>query len=131
VAWGRLDSRAQYDRLLERADIVVSCAAQEYFGIAVAEAIHAGCYPVLPQGQVYPSLYGTRCRGRHFYADGDVASLTALLGELVAGDSCGHVCSLDRDVDAFCWPRLAPAWDDLLETVAAAGRRPSAAGGPA
>ena len=123
VAWGRLDDRAAYDRLLERADIVVSCAAQEYFGIAVAEAVHAGCYAVLPRAQVYPSLYGTRCRGRHFYPDGDLAGLTGLLTDLVRGEGCGHVCSLDRDVDAFCWPRLAPLWDDLLEEAAAAGRR--------
>ncbi len=124
VAWGHLPERADYDRLLERADIVVSCAAQEYFGISVAEAVHAGCYPVLPRGQVYPDLYGTRCQGRHFYPDGDLDGLVGLLGDLVTGDSCGHVCSLDRDVDAFCWPRLAPVWDDLLDEAASAGRGP-------
>lgn len=122
IAWGHLPERADYDRLLERADIVVSCAAQEYFGISVAEAIHAGCYPVLPRGQVYPALYGSRCKGRHFYADGDLEGLVGLLGDLISGDDCGHVCSLDREVDPFCWPRLAPVWDRLLEDAAAAGR---------
>jgi glycosyltransferase involved in cell wall biosynthesis len=122
VACGYQDSRAEYDAWLERGDIVVSCAEQEYFGIAVAEAVHAGCYPVLPRAQVYPDLYGTRCKGRHFYDDG--AGLVALLADLVSGGSCGHVCSLDRDVDPYCWPRLIPRFDALLAEVAVAGRCP-------
>ncbi|MBD3220722.1 DUF3524 domain-containing protein [bacterium] len=114
-------SRADYDRWLDRADIVVSCAEQEYFGIAVAEAIHAGCYPVLPRRQVYPHLYGPLCRGPHFWET--TADLVDLLAALVTGDEAGHVCSLARDVDPFCWPRLAPRYDDLLATVAAAPTR--------
>ena len=119
LAAGHQDSRAEYESWLARADIVVSCAAQEYFGIAVAEAIHAGCYPVLPREQVYPSLYGSRCRGRHFY-DGP-AGLADLLADLLGGDSCGHVCSLDRDVDPWCWPRLAAGWDRLLDDMIVTG----------
>ena len=122
VAFGHCDSREQYDAWLERGDIVVSCAEQEYFGISVAEAIHAGCYPVLPRDQVYPDLYGTRCKGRHFYTGLD--ELVTLLGDLLAGDDCGHVCSLDRDVDAFCWPNLAPRFDAVIAATAAAGRVP-------
>ncbi|MCP4291746.1 MAG: DUF3524 domain-containing protein [bacterium] len=116
VAFGFLPRREQYDQLLNRADIVVSCANQEYFGISVAEAIQAGCYPVLPREQVYPSLYGTRCKGRHFYDSED--QLVELLADLITGSSCGHVCSLDRDVDPFCWDRLVVSYDALVEQVA-------------
>jgi glycosyltransferase involved in cell wall biosynthesis len=120
VAFGHQESRADYDAWLARADVVVSCAEQEYFGIAVAEAVHAGCYAVLPRDQVYPSLYGSHCRGRHFYTGED--ELVDLLRALVAGGACGHVCSLDRDVDEFCWDNLAPRFDALMSEVAAAGR---------
>ncbi len=113
--------RPVYEALLARSDIVVSCAEQEYFGIAVAEAVHAGCYPVLPRRQVYPTLYGSLCRGRHFYSDTD--ELTALLAGLVSGADGGHMCSLAADVDPFCWPRLAARYDDLL--IEAAELRPS------
>ncbi|MEZ4386691.1 MAG: DUF3524 domain-containing protein [Candidatus Krumholzibacteriia bacterium] len=116
---GFLDDRRRYDAWLAAADIVVSCAEQEYFGIAVAEAVHAGCYPVLPRRQVYPSLYGSRCRGRHLYDDD--AQLVDLLADLVAGDAAGHMCSLAGDVDAFRWPRLVPHYDDLLAAIARAG----------
>jgi len=117
VAFGFLPDRQSYDDLLERADIVVSCAEQEYFGISVAEAIHAGCYPVLPRQQVYPSMYGKRCKGRHFYETEN--ELVALLNDLITGNSCGHVCSLDRDVDEFCWDRLVHSFDDLVDRVVA------------
>lgn len=127
LAFGFLPDRGDYDRLLAAADIVVSCAEQEYFGISVAEAVHAGCYPVLPRGQVYPSLYGAWCKGRHFY-DGE-QELTDLLAALITGQGCGHVCSLDRDVDPCCWPLLAPRFDDLLAEAAAAGRQFPAPGG--
>jgi len=120
VAFGHQESRADYDAWLARGDIVVSCAEQEYFGIAVAEAIHAGCYPVLPRDQVYPSLYGTRCKGRHFYQGTD--ELVALLADLIQGHGCGHICSLDQDMDQYCWDRLAPEFDRLQTEVADAGR---------
>ncbi len=117
VAFGYLPSRQQYDQLLERADIVVSCANQEYFGISVAEAVQAGCYPVLPREQVYPTMYGTSCKGRHFYDTED--ELVELLSDLMTGNSCGHVCSLDRDVDQYCWERLKHPFDDLVDRVVA------------
>ena len=45
-----------------------------------------------------------------------------LLRDLIRGDSCGHVCSLDRDVDEYCWPRLAPRYDELFERMIESGR---------
>ena len=119
LAFGHEDDRDRYEQCLQMADIVVSCAEQEYFGIAVAEAVHAGCYPVLPRRQVYPSLYGEPCRGRHFYTSDD--ELVALLVALIRGDRCGHMCPLAAAMDACCWPRLAPAYDTMLARVAAAG----------
>ena len=118
-AW--VPERRAYEAWLAAADIVVSCAAQEYFGISVAEAIHAGAYAVLPRAQVYPSLYGPGCRGRHFYDD--QAGLEALLGDLVAGDRCGHVCGLAQVADGWTWSALAPRFDTLLAGCEGKARR--------
>ncbi len=116
LAFGFVPDRQEYAHLLSGADLVVSCAEQEYFGIAVAEAIHAGAYAVLPRRQVYPSLYGSLCKGRHFYeGSGD---LIALLRDLLTGSSCGHVCSLPLDCDAFCWERLTSRYDEFFAELA-------------
>ena len=45
---GFVPSRSEYEGILRRCDVVVSTAIQENFGIAVAEAILAGCQPLLP-----------------------------------------------------------------------------------
>jgi glycosyltransferase involved in cell wall biosynthesis len=50
--------REDYVDLLGRADVVVSAAHHEFFGIAVVEAMAAGCVPVLPNALSYPGLVG-------------------------------------------------------------------------
>lgn len=55
---GFLDSREDYLKLLTSGDIVLSTSLHEFYGIAVLEAIACGCWPVLPNSQVYPEMYG-------------------------------------------------------------------------
>lgn len=45
---------ATYVDLLRRAGIVVSTALQEFYGVAITEAIYAGAFPILPDRLVYP-----------------------------------------------------------------------------
>lgn len=54
-------SKDQYYDLLSRAKCVVSFALQENFGFGIAEAVHLGCVPVLPNRLVYPELYHKSC----------------------------------------------------------------------
>ncbi|MHC5111096.1 MAG: tRNA-queuosine alpha-mannosyltransferase domain-containing protein [Planctomycetota bacterium] len=53
---GYLESHEAYVDWLHRCDLVVSSAIQENFGIAVVEAMSAGCIPVLPNRLAYPEL---------------------------------------------------------------------------
>ncbi|MFW6065762.1 MAG: tRNA-queuosine alpha-mannosyltransferase domain-containing protein, partial [Planctomycetota bacterium] len=53
--WG-YQSRRDYRRALMSADVFVSTAGHEFFGIAAVEAISAGAFPLLPNRLSYPEL---------------------------------------------------------------------------
>jgi len=59
-----------YRLLLRRADIVVSAARHEFFGVAVTEAIAAGAFPVLPNRLVYPERIPAEHHAACLYGDG-------------------------------------------------------------
>ncbi|MFQ5607091.1 MAG: DUF3524 domain-containing protein [Candidatus Zixiibacteriota bacterium] len=57
ISFGFVKDREEYEKLLAVADIVVSTAAQEFYGISVIEAVAAGALPVVPDSLSYPELF--------------------------------------------------------------------------
>jgi glycosyltransferase involved in cell wall biosynthesis len=59
--WGFVASESEYRRILMSADVVVSTALHDFQGLAVLEAVAAGCIPALPDrlcyGQWFDSAY--------------------------------------------------------------------------
>ncbi|HFQ80376.1 MAG TPA: DUF3524 domain-containing protein [Desulfobacterales bacterium] len=55
--FGYVESRQDYIALLTRADLIISTARHEFYGIAVLEAVRAGCRPLLPNSLSYPELF--------------------------------------------------------------------------
>lgn len=70
VQWGYLAAQADYRALLGRAQIAVSTADHEFFGISMIEAAHAGAHPLVPDRLSYPELFAPDYR----YGDGELAS---------------------------------------------------------
>ncbi len=55
--YGYAEDRSEYLTLLKQADVVVSTAYHEFYGMAVIEAVRAGCRPMLPNRLSYPELF--------------------------------------------------------------------------
>ncbi len=124
--WGWLDSREEYVRALGDADIIVSTALHEFFGVSVVEAIAAGARPLLPKRLAYPEILGEGSDA-YFY-DGTVEELVNRLTELIEQcERTGSVWSespdrLSRQMERFTWPLLAPTLDDTFEAALAPSR---------
>ncbi|MGI9604566.1 MAG: tRNA-queuosine alpha-mannosyltransferase domain-containing protein [Acidimicrobiales bacterium] len=114
--WGFLD-RSDYVDLLGRADIAVSTARHEYFGVAMVEAMAAGAIPVLPNRLSYPELVPSEWHADVLYDNGSLSTrLRFVLDDVVyardriaglAEAVCAHF-----DVDV-----VTPRLDDVLSSV--------------
>jgi glycosyltransferase involved in cell wall biosynthesis len=112
--YGFVPSRARYLAWLARADLVISTALQENFGIAIVEAIAAGCYPLLPDALAYPEILPARLHARHLYRGlPDLVERCAALlrnpGQLAEGRA-----ERRRAVERFAWERMVRKYDRLF-----------------
>ena len=60
--WGYLASQRDYRRLLGQADVVISTAVHDFQGLAVIEAVAAGCIPAVPDRLCYGEWFAQRYR---------------------------------------------------------------------
>lgn len=71
VQWGFVESASAYRSLLCQADLVISTADHEFFGISILEAIAGGAFPLLPDRLSYPELIPANLHPACLYADED------------------------------------------------------------
>jgi glycosyltransferase involved in cell wall biosynthesis len=107
---GEPEGRDAYAALLASADVAVSTARNEFFGLAMVEACYAGCWPVVPDRLAYPELYPAEHRyGSH---DELVARLRALVLDRPAPGAARRIA------EPFTVERLAPEYRRAFEAVA-------------
>lgn len=109
VSRGYLE-RSEYLRWLRRADVVVSAADHEFFGIAIVEAIASGAVPVLPRRLSFPELIGKQWHESALYPEGELTTrLTAVLDDLVSWRERNE--GLRQSMERFDWANAADHHD--------------------
>ncbi len=122
--WGYQESRRQYEAALGEADVFVSTARHEFFGLSAVEAALAGAYPLLPRRLAYPEIFGLdegEASAPFFYEGPprDLANrLADLADHLAQGQSLYDTSEpLRHRLSRFQWPRLAAVLDRAIETM--------------
>jgi glycosyltransferase involved in cell wall biosynthesis len=108
--YGFVESGADYARLLWDADIVLSTAIHEFFGVSIVEAIYCGCLPILPRRLSYTELIQAEWHDRCPYDgfDGLLARLRAAIADPTAPQALGGAAA------RFDWQTLAPVYDAFM-----------------
>jgi len=117
VHFGYIESRASYGCMLAGADIILSTAIHEFQGLAVLEAVAAGCVPVVPGRLAYPEIlpvancYPSYLNDIDREAEGAVALVLQLYGRIL------NEAEAAPDVSAFTSTALKPLYTALFEGV--------------
>jgi len=109
VHLGEPDDRDAYAGLLASADVAVSTAVNEFFGLAMIEACYAGCYPLVPDALAYPEIYPPEFR----YA-GEDQLVARLRGLITHRPAVGQGRALAAP---FTFEALTPEYSRTFEQV--------------
>lgn len=120
--WGYQQDRNDYESALSEADVFVSTADHEFFGISVVEAAAAGAFPLVPERLAYPeTLELENGNGDFFYKGGadSLADRLIQLSEKVQDNSLwnGDPDRAVRIAEKFCWGPKAKQFDNELESI--------------
>ena len=114
VQFGYASSRTAYYEWLGSADVILSTALHEFQGLAVLEAVAAGCVPIVPAREVYPELFAAE----YLYPDcgDDIPAEAAHAAALIEKQAvAGHGERLTvPDVQRFSLNALKPIYKALL-----------------
>jgi glycosyltransferase involved in cell wall biosynthesis len=123
VRWGHQESRSEYVSALLEADVIVSTANHEFFGLSVLEAAAAGVYPLIPNRLSYPEILdlGGIEGVEQFFYDGTVRDLAHKLSDLVIKIQTGTLWPASINPEhltaRFKWRNLIHQYDTALEQI--------------
>lgn len=116
---GFVHEREDYLSMLNQCDVVVSTAIQENFGIAIVEAILAGCQPLLPNRLSYTEMIPDEFHATCLFASDQ--DLYQKLKEMIVGAGLMNKVDLKRLRDnansRFSVETTIQTMDDALDTI--------------
>ena len=112
--WGYVESEEDYRELLTHCDIVISTAEHDFQGLAILEAVAAGCVPATPNRLAYSELLDAEyC---YQSGDGEAEVLAKKLFELVQLKRSNKLPFAPR-VEHLSWKALKPNYQKLFDNL--------------
>ncbi|SDT83920.1 tRNA-queuosine alpha-mannosyltransferase domain-containing protein [Desulfobacula phenolica] len=114
LVYGYVESKQEYLSWLKKGAIVVSCANQENFGIAVVEAVRYGCIPLLPDRLSYPEIMPKDLHSHVLYQT--KKDLMVKLEHLLLNyNTCLSLQKrLSGELEQFSWEIIVKQYDRIL-----------------
>ncbi|XP_076048623.1 uncharacterized protein LOC143029683 isoform X2 [Oratosquilla oratoria] len=106
--WGFAPNKEKYWELLHTGDVVVSTAHHEFFGVAMLEAVGAGCFPLCPNRLVYPEFFPQEC------VYNTTTQLQKSLTQWCHRPQLVRSKKVNLDLNAFSWNTLKKFYADIL-----------------
>ncbi len=118
LTWGFVEDEEKYREILRSSDVVVSTALHDFQGLAVLEAVAAGCLPVIPDRLAYRELFPEEYRvpSREDDPEGESRVFAARLEELCR-DPEGTRSIPRPDLGHLSWEVLGPRYGEVLKEV--------------
>lgn len=116
LTWGHVDE-AEYLRILEDSDVVISTALHDFQGLAVLEAVAAGCIPLVPDRLAYPEWFDRRFRYRSILRDACAEAQSAMQKVAEYAETNQDRVNDLPDIGRLSWTSLRPRYRELLESV--------------
>ena len=119
--WGYIESVDRYRALLSQSQAVVSSALHDFQGLAVMEAVAAGCVPLVPSREAYPEWFGVdACYASHI--DQPEHEALALAGALTKTEARWRDGALQTEtfqsaMQAMAWPQQREGYRQLFEQL--------------
>ena len=121
VRWGYQPTREDYLAALAEADVAVSTASHEFFGIGMVEAAGAGCAVALPDDLAYPDVFGREENPEWFYPSGEANALAKMLAGLSPETAAERGMAARRRVERYELAASVAAMDSKLLALAEMG----------
>ena len=114
--FGFVKERSRYRDILRRSEIVLSTSLHDFQGLAMLEAMAAGCLPVAPRRLAYPEYIPEPCLADSF-ADDPAADAASLASRIVAlsGQRPLEIDLVKATNGGFSWQSLRAGYARLLE----------------
>ena len=117
--WGYQKSRADYQAVLNWADVAVSTAAHEFFGISMVESALANARPVVPDRLAYPELFPQQYRYENSPETlAETLRNLAMLKQKSASVLPADFADLQKQLSKLCWATRAREMDRQISLLA-------------